>query len=142
MSLIEKAVEVFSGTKLRESVTIYNHLRLHGLTMGDLAQYIELGAKTEREHRKKIEAEDKRREEKARKEWSEIAPACPECGAPLAPPNTLCGKGHPSNKKGWSCKWYCITGWDEDEPSGICGWEKYTHENAADEIKKLKERKK
>ncbi len=128
---MEKVLQVFSGTSLREAVTIYNHLKLHDLTMDDLTQYVIEIAREERGHRKAAEETVKRIEEEGRREWSKIAPSCPKCEASLFL-KRICKKKGPENINGWTCLWYC--------ENGDCTYEKYTHENAGEEMEKLKER--
>ncbi|KKL81046.1 hypothetical protein LCGC14_1998710, partial [marine sediment metagenome] len=100
--------------------------------MEDLALYLKMEAG-------KIKAEQVLQEkklhiqtEKVKKEWSAIALPCPNCKAPLFLKH-ICKKKGPENIHGYTCLWYC--------EKGDCVYEKYTYENATEEIKKLKERR-
>jgi len=127
--LIETVLQAFSLPRLEETVTIYNHLLRHGQGMDDLVCYLD-----ERKRKIKDEQEkDKRLSEEIRKKWEANAPLCPSCGGPVNPPKHICKKQGPENVKGWTCLWYCV--------SGDCTFEKYTYEDAAEELKKIMERR-
>lgn len=70
-----------------------------------------------------------------RQQWQKMARRCPRCGATLnfAPINAPEG---PGNVKGYKGRWYCITGWSEDDPENICGYEAFTHKTLNYYLKK------
>lgn len=57
--------------------------------------------------------------------WNDKAKRCPKCGAvlmfmPIDEPEG------PKNRKGYKGRWYCVSGWAEDDPTKICGYEAFT----------------
>ncbi len=89
------------------------------------------------EHLEKTRRELKERQEETVKQsrewWESIAPLCPECGKYLNPPKHICKKKGPENIFGYTCLWHC--------ENGDCIYEKYTYQNAQEEMKKLIERR-
>ena len=134
---LEQSVAAYDDKSLRSAVRICNSLEQNGFTIKDIESYFNEIREEDEKGRKAQEAELERQ----RKMWEDVAPLCPDCGEILPPPRKLCGKEKDSNKNGWSCQWYCGKGWKEDIPSGICGWEKYTYQNAQEEMNKLMERR-
>ncbi len=127
---MEEILQAFRWARLDEAVGIYNLLLTHNLTMNDLELYLKEGNKRIREEK----AKHKVRMEERRKLWEDIAPFCPECGGFLNRPKFICKKKGPANREGWTCLWYC--------ENGDCIYEKYTYEDAGEEMKRLTEGRK
>lgn len=127
---IEKVTAGFGLGLIQDVVTLIDLLTQHDINIKDLRDYVELKKERGQEEREKERVETFNRQEREQKLWGVVAPKCPDCGDVLVRPKRLCGKKISTNIEGWSCLWYCIRGWNEDKPSGICGWERYTHENA------------
>ncbi len=124
---MEKILQAFRWARLQEAVGIYYHLLDHGFSMEDLALYLKEG----NNKLETMRAEDKGRAEEARKRWCEVAPTCPKCKGCLSLKH-ICKKKGPGNREGWTCLWFC--------ESGNCIYEKYTYEDAGEEMKRLMER--
>ncbi|KKN24920.1 hypothetical protein LCGC14_0890100 [marine sediment metagenome] len=125
---LESVVEVFGDKSLRTYLKIYSYLTRHGLKTSDLIDhYDRIEEQTEVDVGKgKIELEE------MRKAWEAVVPLCPSCGGYLNPPRHICKKKGPENVKGYTCLWHC--------EKGDCIYEKYTYENAGEEMKRLMEK--
>lgn len=125
---IEQKLSVFNLARLQEFLSISKHLKKCKIGEEELKDYFAyILVKSEKQIQKNRDEIKKEVET-----WGRVAPKCPDCGDVLPRPERLCGKNIPTNQRGHSCHWYCDRGWDEDEPSDICGWERYTKENAVE----------
>jgi len=129
MKTLEETIAVFDLKSLRATVSVYKCLLRNGYTITDLVEYFDKLITQTVENRAKFEEEVR----KGREQWAAVAPPCPKCSAPLFL-KRICKKQGPENIHGWTCLWYC--------EHGDCIYERYTYENATDEIKKIKERSK
>ncbi|HEC62292.1 MAG TPA: hypothetical protein ENI27_08570 [bacterium] len=128
MKSLKESIAVFDPKDLRVAVSIYKCLARNGFKSSDLVEHFD-EAKRKEEILQKISAADtKKRLEEGRKAWEAIASPCPNCGAPLFLKH-ICKKKGPENVKGYTCLWHC--------EHGDCTYEKYTYENAGEEVKKL-----
>ncbi len=124
MKTLEESLAVFDPKDLRIAVSVYKCLTRNGFKSSDLVEHFDV-VKRKEESLQKISAADVK---KGLEDWKAIALPCPNCGAPLFLKH-ICKKKGPENLKGWTCLWYC--------ENGDCTYEKYTYENAAEEVKKL-----
>ncbi len=127
MKTLEQVISVFDPKDIRSATSIYNCLSRNGFTVLDLSLY--LGKEKEKNRLAVVEWEQRVMETEER--WKKAAPLCPDCVGSLNPPRHICKKKGPENIKGWTCLWYCT--------NGDCTYEKYTYENAGEEMKKLME---
>jgi len=97
--------------------------------MEELSTFINKQDQELRRENEKGEEEAMRR----KREWEAVAPLCPDCGFPLIPPRLIRRRKGPGNIHGWTCHWFCS--------SETCLYEKYTHEDAREEMKKIMERR-
>jgi len=80
--------------------------------------------------------EDMEREKYDNTIWHKKAKKCPQCGELLGLKPIVSPPG-PSNVKGYRSLWYCQTGWREDNPEGICGYESYSMQSMNKVFKKM-----
>lgn len=133
MMIPEGVIQCFRVARLEEAVTIYQHLLKHGYTMDHLSKYLVEFRKEQEKLREEFQKEREKRRKEWVKEWEAIAPKCPNCGLYLNPPKHICKKKGPENVKGYTCLWFCT--------NGDCTYEKYTYDNANEEMKQLMERR-
>ena len=100
MKSLKESIAVFDPKDLRVAVSIYKCLARNGFEMAALVDHLEKIKASNKTLQRAGVIDQERRAKEAKREWAEIAPRCPDCGAPLAPPNALCGKEKPSNKEG------------------------------------------
>lgn len=129
LKTLEQALAVFDPKTLRSTVSVCNALKRHGYKIEDLEDHFNKIKEEEEKGKAEWEAEIERQE----KMWEDAAPLCPTCGLFLNPPKHICKKKGPENTFGYTCLWYC--------ENGDCVYEKYTFENAGEEMKRLMEKK-
>ena len=129
MKTLEQALAAFDPKTLRSAVSVCNALKLHGYEIEDLEDYFKEVRKAEElsQEEWKIEVE------RQMKEWQDVAPLCPTCGGFLNPPRHICKRKGPENLFGYTCLWHC--------ENGDCIYERYTFEDAGEELEKLMKKK-
>ena len=133
MKTLEESIAVFDPKDLRVAVSVYKCLTRNGFEMAALVDHLEKIKESNKALQRAGVIDQERRVKEAKKAWEAIALPCPNCKAPLLLKH-ICKKKGPENLKGWTCLWYC--------ENGDCTYEKYTCENAAEEVKKLMEGRK
>lgn len=127
---LEQTVAAFDEKAIRSAISVYSCLKRHGYEISDLEKW----NRSLQNEQVRYEELRKKEVERRRKEWESIAPLCPKCGKYLSPPKHVCKKKGPENLKGWTCLWYC--------ENGDCVYERYTYEEAREEMNKLIEGRK
>lgn len=138
---IDKVTQGFGFGLVQDAVTLLDLASHHSITVEELRKYVYFKKDQSVRELEREESESLGRQKRENKLWESVAPKCPDCGDILVRPKKLCGKNIPTNQRGYSCHWFCIKGWDKDEPDDICGWEKYTKEKAVEVTRDLMEGK-
>ncbi len=132
MKTLEQAIAAFDEKTLSSAICVYDTLVGYGYTM-EMLKARNKGIAKEQERLvlkgKKVVEDERRKAEEQWKEWTKIAPTCPDCGSPLNPPRHISKRKGPENIYGWTCHWFCS---NED-----CLYEKYTYEDARREFAHL-----
>lgn len=136
---VDKITQGFGFGLIQDTITVIDFISHHNITISELREYVYFRKDQSAREVEREEAEFLSRQARENKLWESVAPQCPECGDILVRPAKLCGKSVATNQEGYSCHWFCARGWEKDEPDNLCGWERYTHENAAEVTRGLME---
>ena len=111
---ILKAAGPIGFGRLQTIATFLKEAKRLKISIDDILKYVE-----EEQVRRKSTIETARnRQKKISELYRKKAPRCPDCGSILR-----LAQIPYENKNKYKSRWFCVTGYDSDDPNGICGFE-------------------